>query len=275
MRTTHLILLLGLSQAILSAAESKSAEPVPLTRAHSHNDYEHKRPLQDALDHGFCSIEADIYLVDGQLLVAHDRVKVHPKKTLQALYLDPLRERVKANGGRVYRNGPGCILLVDVKSQADSTYRALRSVLDRYGDVLTQFEAGNVRTNAITVIISGNRAEKLMASEQHRLAAYDGRLPDLESNIGPDLIPLVSHNWASVFQWRGVGPLPADQKVRLEELVHKAHRQGRRLRFWGAPDTPVVWDEFYRAGVDLLNADDLAGLQRFLLRKQAASPSHG
>ena len=33
---------------------------VPLARAHAHNDYEHPRPLRDALDHGFTSVEADV-----------------------------------------------------------------------------------------------------------------------------------------------------------------------------------------------------------------------
>jgi hypothetical protein len=47
-----------------------AAAPVPLTRAHAHNDYLHARPLFDALDHGFCSVEADVWLVDGKLLVA-------------------------------------------------------------------------------------------------------------------------------------------------------------------------------------------------------------
>jgi len=69
------------------------AEPKPLVNAHAHNDYEHARPLLDALDRGFCSVEADVWLVDGQLLVAHDRGKAKPGRTLQALYLDPLRAR--------------------------------------------------------------------------------------------------------------------------------------------------------------------------------------
>ena len=43
-----------------------------LTNAHAHNDYEHTHPLADALEQGFCSIEADIHLVNGKLLVAHD-----------------------------------------------------------------------------------------------------------------------------------------------------------------------------------------------------------
>src|SRR4051794_20826781 len=82
--------------ALLVAAEAPppapdhSAGPVPLVHAHAHNDYEHPRPLLDALDAGFCSVEADIYLVDGKLLVAHNRKDVRPDRTLQSLYLDPL-----------------------------------------------------------------------------------------------------------------------------------------------------------------------------------------
>jgi hypothetical protein len=59
----------------LVALGAGAAEPdsvIPLVNAHAHNDYEHDRPLFDALDHGFCSVEADIHLVDGQLLVAHN-----------------------------------------------------------------------------------------------------------------------------------------------------------------------------------------------------------
>ncbi|HEY3914204.1 MAG TPA: hypothetical protein VGN61_06930, partial [Verrucomicrobiae bacterium] len=70
-----------------------------ITQAHAHNDYVHTHPLFDALDNGFCSVEADIYLTNGQLLVAHELSKVKPANTLQALYLDPLRARVKKNGG--------------------------------------------------------------------------------------------------------------------------------------------------------------------------------
>src|SRR5438128_8490223 len=102
-----------------AAARCQADDPAavkPLPQAHAHNDYEHKRPLWDALDRGFCSVEADIYLVNGQLLVAHSRQGVKPERTLQSLYLDPLRERVKKNGGRVYAGGPEVTLLVDIKS---------------------------------------------------------------------------------------------------------------------------------------------------------------
>ena len=91
----------------VSAWAVSAADVVPLEKAHAHNDYEHERPLEDALAEGFCSVEADIWLVDGALLVAHDRDEVKDGRTLERLYLDPLKARVEANGGRVYPGGPG------------------------------------------------------------------------------------------------------------------------------------------------------------------------
>src|SRR5580765_1979105 len=123
-----------------SPATAAPPDPAPLLHAHAHNDYEHEHPLVDALERGFCSVEADIYLVDGQLLVAHDRKDISRARTLQALYLDPLRDRVKKNGGRVFPGGPDVTLLIDVKSEAEETYAALRKVLERYSGMLTTFQ---------------------------------------------------------------------------------------------------------------------------------------
>src|SRR5437773_460168 len=242
--------------------------PAPLVRAHAHNDYEHARPLFEALDHGFCSIEADVWLVDGNLLVAHDRNQVKPERTLQALYLDPLRERVRRNGGRVYANGPGIVLLVDVKSDAEQTYAALREVLKQYAEVLTTYRDGSIQTNAIIAVISGNRASKLMAAEPLRYAFVDGRIEDLEIAGSKSLIPLVSDNWGKIFKWRWNGPMPDEERQKLKQIVNQAHSQGRRLRFWATPDKPEAWALLYDAGVDLINTDDLKGLEKFLLERK-------
>jgi len=239
------------------------ADPMPLINAHAHNDYEHARPLFDALDRGFCSVEADIYLVDGQLLVAHDRAQVSPTRTLQALYLDPLRERVRKNGGKVYPNGPECTLLIDIKSEGEKVYPVLREVLKGYAEMLTVFRPDKTEPKAITVILSGSRPTTMLANEPLRYAAIDGRLPDLDQNPSRHLVPLVSDDWSRSFHWRGAGPLPAVEKQKLREVVKQAHQQGRRIRFWGAPDNVQAWQELHRAGVDLLNTDDLAGMQKF------------
>ena len=62
--------LIGIAVIVVATA-CGAGEVIPLPRAHAHNDYRHERPLFDALDHGFCSVEADIFLVEGQLLIGH------------------------------------------------------------------------------------------------------------------------------------------------------------------------------------------------------------
>lgn len=239
-------------------------EPTPLNQAHAHNDYEHKRPLLDALDHGFCSVEADIYLVDGQLLVAHDRDKVKPERTLQALYLDPLRERVGKNRGRVHLNGPEFTLLIDLKSDWKITYPALRQVLVNYADMLSTFRDGAKRTNAVMIIISGSRDRKMFDGEATRYAAFDGELSDLDAYPSADFAPWISARWGGSFSWRGAGAMPDTEMEKLRDIVNRAHKQRRRVRFWGAPDNPNSWQTLRTAGVDVINTDDLAGLQSFL-----------
>ena len=254
---------LSLAPIGLNAAQSAPA-PTPLLRAHAHNDYEHPRPLLDALDHGFSSVEADIYLVEGKLLVAHDLIKTRPARTLQALYLDPLRARVTQNSGRVYPGGPTMTLLVDIKSEAEPTYAVLREILGQYSDILTRFTADATEPKAVTVVLSGNRPRQTLAKEPVRFSSLDGRLPDLDGTESKNFIPLISDNWTGVFKWRGVGPFPEDEKQKLRQIVQKAHDQGRRIRFWGAPDRADLWQALHAAGVDLINTDDLPGLQKFL-----------
>jgi hypothetical protein len=59
--------------------------------------------------------------------------------------------------------------------------------------------------------------------------------------------------------------MPEGERVKLLDLVDRAHAQGRRIRFWAIPDRPEAWGELLKAGVDLINTDDLAGLQAFLI----------
>lgn len=240
------------------------AAPRPLLCAHAHNDYEHKRPLFDALEHGFCSFEADIYLVDGQLLVAHNRSQVKTNGTLQSLYLDPLRERIRKNGGRVYPGGPECTLLIDFKSEWRTMYPVLRKVLEQYADILSVFRDGAKETNAVMAIITGTRAKEMFAGESVRYAAYDGTLADLDSDDPATLVPWISSNWTQSFHWLGAGAFPEAEKRKLKEIVRKAHEKARRVRFWNTPDKPSFWEELRANDVDLINADDLEGLEKFL-----------
>ncbi|GAB7039619.1 MULTISPECIES: phosphatidylinositol-specific phospholipase C/glycerophosphodiester phosphodiesterase family protein [Catenuloplanes] len=272
LRRTSIVLAVtaALITTLAPAAQAAPAKTRPLPQAHAHNDYEHERPLLDALDHGFTSVEADIYLVDGELLVAHDPEDLRPGRTLEALYLAPLAERVRANRGRVHRGSPISLqLLIDIKNTGAETYTALDAALREYRTVLTRYAHGRVTAGAVTAVVSGDRPRALMESQTVRYAFYDGRMADLTAGAPASLIPLISDNWTTVFTWLGVGPMPADQRARLREIVTTAHADGRRVRFWATPDTPgpardAIWTELRRAGVDHINTDDLAGLEAFL-----------
>jgi hypothetical protein len=253
---------------MLCAGQSAQADDVtsvqPLVNAHAHNDYLHLRPLLDALDNGFCSVEADIFLVDGKLLVAHSRVELRPDRTLQSLYLDPLRERVAANGGRVYRDGPIFTLLIDIKASGGEAFAVLNRMLAEYPEVFSHFEEGQFHEQAVTVVVSGDRPQAAIAAAAPRYAAIDGRLSDLQSELPAHLMPLISDNWRSHFRWRGNGPMPMDERDKLQHIIQTAHAKKRRVRFWASPDNPAVWAELRDAGADLINTDDLPGLRKFL-----------
>ncbi|HET6986212.1 MAG TPA: glycerophosphodiester phosphodiesterase family protein, partial [Kribbella sp.] len=115
-----------------------------LPSAHAHNDYDHRRPLQDALDRGFNSVEADVWLVDGELRVAHDLDDAVPGRTLESLYLKPLADRVRENHGQVYKHGRDFQLLIDIKSDGPSTYAAVDKALQQYRGISTVFVNGRV-----------------------------------------------------------------------------------------------------------------------------------
>jgi hypothetical protein len=250
---------------LIVGAAQVGAQTRTLTRAHAHNDYAHPRPLFDALAARFGSIEADVFLVDGKLLVAHERKTLTPEKTLEALYLEPLRARIAANRGSVYGDGVGVTLLIDVKTEAATTYAVLHRVLAGYAEMVTRYENGEVKPGAISVIISGNRARAAMEQAALRYAAMDGRLGDLAAPLSaPSLIPLVSDTWAKLSSWRGDGPLPEADREKIKTRVQQAHAQGRRLRLWAAPDTPAAWEILDACGVDLINTDRLKELAAYL-----------
>lgn len=259
-----------LGSLFVARADPQPPMPVvPLRQAHAHNDYNHPRPLFDALDHGFCSVEADIFLVEGSLLVAHDFWALRRGRTLESLYLDPLRRRVQANGGQVYKNGPTFWLLVDVKSEPVSTYRALDQVLGRYQDMISVIKDGKLAARAITVVLTGNRAVTEVAAQKVRYVGIDGRVTDLDSTVPVDLMPWISPRWTTFVRWRGEGPMPPTERAQLKTFIQKAHQHGRMVRFWDCPETSAVWQELLSAGADLINTDKLADLQHFLLRESA------
>jgi len=243
---------------------------VPVPKAHAHNDYYHDRPLLDALDQGFCSVEADVFLVDGKLLVGHSRGELKPERTLEKLYLDPLRERAKKNDGRIHASVPTVTLLIDIKSNGTETYAALHRVLSDYSEMLTKVqdggqELGGVQiVGAVQVVVSGNRDFETVAKSNPRFVGIDGRLKDLDSDLPGHLMPMISDNWRLHFKWQGKGEMPTEERAKLADIVKRAHSAKRTVRLWATPESEKLWAELDKAGVDHINTDKLERLSEFL-----------
>src|ERR1700712_313120 len=128
-----------------------SAQCITLPNGFAHNDYRHKRPLLDAETNGYTHIEADIFLHNNKLVVAHINPYFKGKRTLENLYLAPLLEQTQKNNGNVYEGYDKPItLMVDIKTDGKKTYTHLKELLEKYRPILSSYDSGRVVTRAVT-----------------------------------------------------------------------------------------------------------------------------
>jgi hypothetical protein len=234
---------------------------MPMTAAHSHNDYERRRPLLDALALGYRSVEADIWLRDSELWVSHKGRSF--VGTLRELYLDPLQDRVDRLGS-VHGDGEPFLLWLDLKSGEEEFVLELRHLLARY-PMLARMDGGKMKRAAVTVILTGDENGKraYTAGAGARYACRDSN--ELLGDEKRDPLHLwYSLSWTDWFFWDGEGRIPSAERNRLRALVDAAHRLGRRLRLYHLPEAEGVWSEALDAGVDLLSTDELQRLAQFL-----------
>ncbi|MBD2756353.1 histidinol-phosphatase [Spirosoma validum] len=243
------------------------ANVVALPNAHAHNDYEQSRPLWDALDNGFTSVEADVHLIGDTLYVAHDRPAFkNPASTLETLYLKPLAERLRQNKGQVLAGYKGPFyLMIDAKTGADSTYRVLEKLLQRYPSLLTN--GSKSQPGNINVVLSGNRPIQTVVKAKKRLLSLDGRPGDLGKGYQQTVMPIVSDAYGNQLNWRGKGDISPEEIQKLRQLADRTHREGKKLRLWASPEDPLVWAKLREAGVDFISTDQLELARDFLLKE--------
>lgn len=243
--------------ALSSASAVQRTQPI----LHAHNDYLHPRPLLDAIASGCSSVEADLFLVDGKLLVGHTLGETKPGRTLQSLYLEPLKSLLAARGGWVHREKQTFTLLIDLKVGGDAIHSAITEDLKPLTEWLTMFSSSGKVEKGLTVLLSGARSVRTVAAGIERPFAADGFLEDVEAKQPATVTPWISLDWRRQFSWVGVGPFTNDQSQRLRQLVDSVHGQGKLLRFWGTADRPGVWSVLRGAGVDIIASDDLEKLR--------------
>ena len=244
---TSLLVLICLIPVLLHAQSAR-------IYSHSHNDYEQREPFQHAFRKGFSSIEADVYLLNGKLLVAHDLKDVAKERSLENLYLRPLKKAIaekKAESGRP--SDSKLQLLIDIKSEATGTLDALVKLLKRYPTVTS---APN-----ITFTISGNRPSPDKYDRYPSFISFDGRPGTVYDAAAGKKVSLISDSYANYLM---PGSFRFDS-IKAMKAITAAHEAGKPFRFWGNPDNPAAWRKLAQLGVDYINTDKIDELAEFLI----------
>jgi alkaline phosphatase len=227
------------------------------SNAHSHNDYQQKNPFWHAWQQQFGSMEADIFLENGQLLVAHDKQQLQRRWTLDSLYLEPLQQCIAKNKGHVFPDSNRHLqLMIDIKSEAIAALTKLVEQLRKYPSL--------INCSTLHIAISGGRPPASGFDQWPSWILFDGELQKEYTSAQLQKIPMLSDNFSRYSSWDGKGEIPEKDKQALKGMIDKAHLLGKKIRFWNAPDTINAWKIFVSLGVDYINTDEIDGLSSFL-----------
>jgi hypothetical protein len=263
-------LLLSFSLLVMRYAIS-GAQVFALPNAYAHNDYWHKRPLYDALQNGFTYLEADVFLHKDRLIVAHINPFFRRHRTLEKLYLQPMARYIANRRQQAPTGMDSLVLMIDIKSDGEKTFRALEAVLEKYRHLLSSCENGQQVKRNITIVLTGHRPLAMLQQKQCRLFYVDENLHMVNSDAAfADMYATASCRYGSLLQWDGKGAMPEADRKRLCALTAKAHLFGKKVRLWASPERETVWQELLRCGVDLINTNKLTALRQFFTTNTAA-----
>ena len=214
--------------------------------AYAHNDYENRRPLLDAVEAGYSGVEADYFLVSGRLLVGHDPNRLNWTRTLQTIYLEPLRD-VARRQGPLCQPGRRFLLNIEAKQNSRAAFDSLQAVLSRYPDLFG--------SNGWVEVILVGWTPPIDSVGDARIQYRVRRGAQIDS-IPPDpRITLISVRYSDLIRY-------PDRSTRFERVMTALGRQrrvvpGRRLRVYEVPYSSVVYQALLNAGVDLIGVKDL------------------
>ncbi len=225
--------------------------------------------MLEALEAGAGSLEADVFLIDGELRIGHSLAEAQKGARLQDVYVPfvdhPILRRPIADG-----RTENVLLLVDIKTDGAKAWLRLRELLAEVKDRLA-----GARPGAVRVVVSGDRDQQAILSDPAGLAGVDGRFDEPRAGIPAWRIPLVSGSWTSFFAWRGRGAFPEDQAAKLAGMTSAIRAEGRRSRFWASPDLPLAWSALKKGGADFINTDRPGSVRSWLDAQPPVQSSSG
>ncbi|HWB64827.1 MAG TPA: hypothetical protein VG603_15025 [Chitinophagales bacterium] len=237
-----------------------------IAHGHAHNDYQHKRPLFEALESGFTSIEIDVFLHHNDLIVSHDCTGLNNKPDIEELYLKPIKKVIGQNGGWVYKgyNRP-VIFMIDMKTNGDLAYAKLKEILDKYKELFCVYQKDSIISyGPLEILISGSKPYRSLINENTSYATIDADISDIDKATLDAVVTRYSDPWHKYFKWKGNGEMPEREKAKLDSLVAAAHRKKKDIRFYAIPDKPEVWKLLLNEHVDWINTDRLKEFNEFM-----------
>jgi hypothetical protein len=244
-----------LSVQILVAQSVKSYSTA---QAHSHNDYERQRPFSDAYEQQFGSLEADIFLVNDTLFVAHNLKDIRPGRTFSSLYLLPILQQIEKNGGRIYpQDNVPLQLLIDLKTEGEPTLAALIQLLEPYKTIFAP-------TGSVKIVVSGNLPDPALFEKYPNFVYFDGRPGTVYTPTQMAHVGLISQAFQHYSKWNGEGPLLEKDKKKIQKMINEVHDLGKKVRIWATPDNINSWKTMMALGVDYLNTDKVRELGDYL-----------
>jgi alkaline phosphatase len=235
------------------------AQPAVYTtaNAHSHNDYQQPAPFFNAYNLEYGSMEADVYLSENELYVAHTAKDVELHRTFENLYLSPLADMIKKNGGNVYADSARqLILMLDVKREGVAAVNKLIELLMKYPAITS--------CRTLTIMVTGDKPHHSTYSSYPSFLWFDGLL---SVNYGKDAlsrIAVLDDNFINYSTWNGHEEMQANDWEKLKKAVDKGHALGKKIRIWNTPDFIEGWAKLIDLGVDYINTDSIKALAEFL-----------
>ena len=231
-----------------------------VNNVHSHNDYEQDLPFFEAYARGFGSIEADLWRIDDELYVAHDKSEIEENRTFQYLYLDPLIRQIRFNDGKAYPDGKNLQLLIDLKSPYHEVLPVLLHQLKPY----RHYFDTSKNPDAIRLVISGHMPPPDSLHTYDPIFTFDGRMGIEYPEKDWERIVLVSENVQKIVSWRYDENLSKEKKEKLREVIQEIQGKNRLIRFWAVPDKESSYEILMELGVDYIGTDDPAKIECLL-----------
>jgi alkaline phosphatase len=223
-----------------------TAQPV---RIHAHNDYQKPRPLYEALRNKVFSLEADVFLINDTLKVAHDKKELSNAPSLFSLYLQPIIELFQIHQGHISSDSNYTpVLMIDIKefreqTGGDAVLAALVKLVSPYPSVFNR----SVNPAAVQLVISGERGSKWNSWPPYIL--FDGRPQEQYDDATLQHIAFISDSYLNYTRQK------ENSDASIKQVAEKIHSMKKLFRLWAIPDNPFSWEHLQQLGVDIINTD--------------------